>query len=107
MTKRYQWILMTKPYVKNNDLVVPFDSDRKYWWWSGGQSCAETLKELRHTQCIPKYTPQLTGMELGGSVVRDLPGMGIEELEGVWEKDHGTKASEKKELLEKSLMTLA
>lgn len=36
-----------KPYLnKWGDLVIPYNSDSKYWWWAGGQSIGETLKEL-------------------------------------------------------------
>lgn len=36
-----------KPYLdKWGDLVIPYTSDSRYWWWNGGQSISETLKEL-------------------------------------------------------------
>lgn len=35
------------PYInKNNDLVIPFDADAKYFSWAGGQSLEATLTEL-------------------------------------------------------------
>ncbi|MEP0766735.1 MAG: hypothetical protein HRF45_09385 [Fimbriimonadia bacterium] len=36
-----------KPYItENGELRIPFTSDRRYWWWAGGQSVRETLVEL-------------------------------------------------------------
>lgn len=36
-----------KPYLTpQGDLVIPFDSDSRYWWWAGGQSVMDTIKEL-------------------------------------------------------------
>ncbi|HUK57469.1 MAG TPA: hypothetical protein VLY20_12520 [Nitrospiria bacterium] len=35
------------PFLRaNNDLVIPFDADLRFHWWAGGQSIAETLREL-------------------------------------------------------------
>ncbi len=39
--------LLTKPHLTpNGELRIPFTADRKYHWWAGGQSIAETLAEL-------------------------------------------------------------
>lgn len=39
--------LLTRPYLTpNGELRIPFTADRKYHWWAGGQSLAETLEEL-------------------------------------------------------------
>lgn len=39
--------LMTKPYLTPaGELRIPFTADKKYHWWAGGQSLAETLHEL-------------------------------------------------------------
>ncbi len=36
-----------KPYIDSDGgLVIPFDCDRRYHWWAGGQSVEETLKEI-------------------------------------------------------------
>lgn len=36
-----------KPYIDSDGgLVIPFECDRKYHWWAGGQSLEETLKEI-------------------------------------------------------------
>lgn len=32
---------------ENGDLVIPLDAEAKYRWWQGGQSVADTLRELR------------------------------------------------------------
>ena len=38
---------MPRPYMDaSGDLVIPFGSDSKNHWWSGGQSIAETMKEI-------------------------------------------------------------
>jgi hypothetical protein len=29
------------------DLSIPFDSPERYHWWRGGQSVAETMKEVK------------------------------------------------------------
>jgi len=35
------------PYLsKNNDLIIPHNTELKYRWWQGGQSIFETLLEL-------------------------------------------------------------
>lgn len=36
-----------RPFIDSDGgLVIPFDSDKRYHWWSGGQSVEETLKEI-------------------------------------------------------------
>jgi len=36
-----------RPFIDNDGgLVIPFDSDKRYHWWAGGQSAEETLKEI-------------------------------------------------------------
>lgn len=36
-----------EPYImKNGDLCIPFNSDKKFHWWDGGMSAAETRKHL-------------------------------------------------------------
>ncbi len=35
-----------KPFLKNNELIIPSDCAQKYRWWQGGQSIFETLQEL-------------------------------------------------------------
>ena len=45
-----------EPYVSKFDvLVIPWNSPRKYWYWAGGQSVCDTLKELGRCDLIPKY----------------------------------------------------
>ncbi len=37
-----------QPYLEvDGGLVIPFGSDRRYWWWAGGQSVTETIEELK------------------------------------------------------------
>ncbi len=46
----------TEPYVTNfGVLIIPFNSDKKYHYWNGGQSLCDTLKELGRCDLIPKY----------------------------------------------------
>lgn len=45
----------TLPYVKNDVLVIPFNSDYKYHYWNGGQSVCDTLRELGRCGLISKY----------------------------------------------------
>lgn len=38
---------MPRPYLEpDGGLVIPFGSDPRYHWWAGGQSVAETMKEI-------------------------------------------------------------
>ncbi len=37
---------MNTPRIENDTLIIPFDSDPKYYHWKGGQSQMETLAEL-------------------------------------------------------------
>lgn len=38
---------LPRPYFNGNgDLVIPFDSPRRYHWWAGGQSVSETIREI-------------------------------------------------------------
>ena len=46
----------TKPYVTHfGVLVIPYNSDKKYHYWDGGQSTCDTLKELGRCDLIEKY----------------------------------------------------
>jgi hypothetical protein len=36
-------------------LVIPYNSDKKYHYWNGGQSVCETLRELGRCDLIEKY----------------------------------------------------
>ena len=46
----------TEPYVTDfGVLVIPFNSDKKFHYWNGGQSVCDTLKELGRCDLIPKY----------------------------------------------------
>jgi hypothetical protein len=39
---------LPKPYFHRcGDLVIPFNSPKRYHWWAGGQSVSETIKEIR------------------------------------------------------------
>jgi hypothetical protein len=39
--------LLSRPYLTDTgELRIPFTADRRYHWWNGGQSLAETLSEL-------------------------------------------------------------
>jgi hypothetical protein len=40
-------VLLTQPHINpQGELIIPFNSDRRYHWWAGGQSIRETLREL-------------------------------------------------------------
>ncbi len=46
----------TKPYISTFDtLIIPWNSDKKYHYWAGGQSICVTLRELGRCDLIPKY----------------------------------------------------
>ena len=46
----------TEPYVTSfGVLVIPFNSDKKYHYWAGGQSICDILKELGRCDLIQKY----------------------------------------------------
>ena len=45
-----------QPYVTSfGVLVIPFNSDKKYHYWDGGQAVCSTLKELGRCDLIEKY----------------------------------------------------
>lgn len=45
-----------KPYVTEYGvLIIPWNSPQRYWYWAGGQSVCNTLKELGRCDLIPKY----------------------------------------------------
>lgn len=56
------------PYVQNDTLLIPSDSDKKYHWWNGGQGVIETLYELQREDLIPEYKSNLYALMLGGPV---------------------------------------
>lgn len=38
---------LPKPYFnRSGDLVIPFNSQKRYHWWAGGQSLQQTIKEI-------------------------------------------------------------
>lgn len=38
---------LPKPYLHRcGDLVIPFNSPKRYHWWAGGQSVGETIHEI-------------------------------------------------------------
>lgn len=40
--------VMPKPFLEpDGGLVIPFGSDSRYRWWSGGQSTEKTIEELK------------------------------------------------------------
>ena len=45
------------PYIDEHGiLVMPFNCNPKYWWWAGGQTIIETLRELNApNEVIAKY----------------------------------------------------
>ena len=46
----------TEPFVTDfGVLVIPYNSDKKYHYWNGGQSVCNTLKELGRCDLIEKY----------------------------------------------------
>ncbi len=45
-----------EPFVTHfGVLVIPFNSNKKYHYWNGGQSVCDTLKELGRCDLISKY----------------------------------------------------
>jgi predicted glycosyl hydrolase (DUF1957 family) len=48
-----------KPYIdKHGVLVIPFESEKKYHWWAGGQTILKTLSELNASpEVIALYGP--------------------------------------------------
>ncbi|OHB51225.1 MAG: hypothetical protein A2099_05810 [Planctomycetes bacterium GWF2_39_10] len=48
--------LQPLPYVTDyGSLIIPHNSNRRYHYWSKGQSVCDTLKELGRCDLIPKY----------------------------------------------------
>ncbi len=48
--------LIPLPFITDfGVLVIPFNSDKKYHYWNGGQSVCDTLKELGRCDLIEKY----------------------------------------------------
>lgn len=46
----------TEPLVTDfGVLVIPYNSDKKYHYWDGGQGVCDTLKELGRCDLIEKY----------------------------------------------------
>lgn len=54
------------PYIEDNTLIIPFDSDRRFRWWAGGQTIIETLVELDRIDLKDEYRTQLPGMKMSG-----------------------------------------
>ncbi|MFQ5801422.1 MAG: hypothetical protein ACE5JQ_00825 [Candidatus Methylomirabilales bacterium] len=50
-----------KPFLTPSGiLVIPFEADSRYHWWAGGQSIAETLRELEApAEVVNRYSPSL------------------------------------------------
>ena len=45
-----------KPFVTHfGVLVIPYNSNKKYRYWAGGQSICDTLRELGQCDLIEKY----------------------------------------------------
>jgi len=48
--------MKNQPYIRNNTLFIPFNSDKKYWWWDNGQLIHDTLIELNaHDDLLSNY----------------------------------------------------
>lgn len=46
----------TEPFVTGfGVLVIPFNSDKKYHYWNGGQSVCDTLRQIGRCELIEKY----------------------------------------------------
>ena len=47
------------PYIDEHGiLAIPFNCNPRFWWWAGGQSILETLRELRAPgEVIAMYVP--------------------------------------------------
>lgn len=50
--------LLHRPYINDRgELIIPFESDRRYRWWAGGQSIAAILRELHASREVwERYT---------------------------------------------------
>lgn len=50
----------TEPYIKDGELVIPFDSDPRFHYWKKcGQSIFDTLRELKASDEVwKKYTDE-------------------------------------------------
>ena len=47
MNKQAILATLTRPYINTQgELIIPCTADRRYHWWAGGQSLAQTLAEL-------------------------------------------------------------
>ena len=45
-----------EPFVTDfGVLVIPYNSDKKYHYWDGGQSVCDTLRQLGRCELIEKY----------------------------------------------------
>jgi hypothetical protein len=57
---------LPKPHFHQcGDLVIPFNSPRRYHWWTGGQSVEDTIKEMKAAR-IPvrgNYTSLRSGAD--------------------------------------------
>jgi hypothetical protein len=57
------------PYIKNKELIIPFNCPEKYKYWSNGQSIKKTLIELGASkEMIQIYCPKhiTEGMPMPG-----------------------------------------
>lgn len=46
-------LIPSRPYLtEHGELIIPFESDHRYHWWSGGQSVAATLRELNASPAV-------------------------------------------------------
>jgi len=54
---------------KNNNLVIPFGSDRKYHWWNKGkgQNLRKTLLSIKRIDLKRDYVPTKEGLRMGGN----------------------------------------
>ena len=57
---------MSKPYInKNDDLIIPFNSDEIFHWWKEGQNLRKTLLFLGRIDLKRTYVPKTDGLKMG------------------------------------------
>ncbi len=81
------------PYFdKGGDIVIPFDSDKKYHYWAGGQLLSKTIEEIKALNGEP--APLVEDPEIlrkRQAIVEQYQAFGREALERREAEDKGKK----------------